>query len=420
LTRKRKKTEASKPTPNEAQPPPPVPPIKEGGQESTAQPPQDGPHESLAKRLKRIAWRATALYIWARLVLAVIIGDGLASRLGSSLVSHVISGLDRLGFTPVSPSHVALVLKLGWVLTIVECSPGQFIGLFCYLVSFPVWFWVLAIYGRFIKESRSESLQAARPSLRPKPRRRPYVAICVAGLLGWYLLFGEAPTNKTIWVAVVLSGILMVLLAYRAFRRATLMTDSDATLLLNFERQALAILNNAAKFTAECKEKLPSRSQAQGHMRTYKCWRWYFVTLAASLRGKRGKNLVSSIIVFYYALSLILLAASAVLFWAFTMKAISPSSVGFSNCLMTSVSHFLPGITPPVLPTVLPSWVAVGPGVTAWILLGVYVAASSSVLQTKMAAYNQRAETTYVCLRKTTVGIRALLSFLNVIQKRES
>lgn len=375
--------------------------------------------EGLAKRLKEIAWRGTGFYVWSRLIIAMFGGDHFVQALNSFLVLHAIAGLASLGFAPVSASHLGVVLKVGWVLVITGFNPLQPVVFVLYLLCFPMLFLFYILFRPSYLEARRTAVQqSAKSGLRPNPSQRPNVAICGSGLLGWYVLFGDAPTTRSIWVAVTLSGALMILLAYRAFRSATPTSDSDATLLAKIERQALQAINNATTLMRKSNEKAPTRLEAHAHRRIYRALRLYFVTLAASMRGKRGRNLISSIIVFYYALSLILLAAAAVLFWAFAIKAISPVGIQFSYCLLASVSHFLPGVSPPVMPSTLPLWTVFGPGITAWVLLGIYVAASTSVLPGRQVAYAQRVQKTYLCLRKCAKSVRSCLRIMDSVLDR--
>jgi len=374
---------------------------------------------SLPKRLKLVAWRGTGIYLWGRLILAVFGGDRLASALNSLILSRIIEGLSLLGFAPVGASRLGTVLKVGWALAITGFSPAQLAGLFFYLISFPVSFiFYIAFRKAVVETRRATNPPTPGPGLRSRLNHRPSVSICGSALLGWYVLFGEGPTTRTVWVAVALSGALVVLLTYRAFRRAAPMSESDATPLGNIERQAIGTEAAATKIVQTGSVNLPTRIQALINTQLYGALRWYFVSLAASLRGKRGRNLISSLIVFYYALSLILLAASAVLFWAFAIKAVSPAGVSFSACLLVSVSHFLPGVSAPPVPAALPLWAILGPGITAWVLLGVYVTASTSFLPAMQKAYVQRMQTTSLILRKCVASIRQWLRLLQRVLAR--
>jgi hypothetical protein len=194
----------------------------------------------------------------------------------------------------------------------------------------------------------------------------------------------------------------MIALAYRAFQRAKPTSQADAAPLISMEKIANGAMNIGQQW-----EKHKSQTQS-ALLVTIKIDRWHknaLVYLAAFIRGKRGRDRVYALLVLQYALSLLLLLASAVLFWAFCIRVSSPAQFEFSRCLLVSVSHFLPGITPPPTPSELPIWVMLGPGFTAWILLGIYVGASASLLPGKQGAYAQRAQLTYALLRKGVVAI---------------
>jgi len=365
--------------------------------------------------LKRIAWRVTAIYVWLRIISLFFGGDRFLQALTTFIITHAIALLGALGFVTVSGSHFGLVLKVGWVLIVTGFSPVQLAAFFIYLVSFPIWFLFYAFFRKEISQLRVQ--QGFKPGLRPAKVRRPAVALFGSALLGWYALFGNTSSSRASYVAVFLSGVLMILLAYRAFRRAAPTSDSDATVLPNIERQALSVITNVGRLMAKYKEALPAlpeRSDIYGNRKIYQGLRYYFVSLAANMRRKR----IYTILVLHYALSLIFLDASAVLFWTFAIKAISPAQFQLSQCLLVSVSHFLPGIVPPAMPSPLPMWVALGPGFTALVLLGIYVGASASLLPGKQAAYAQRAQTTYLCIRKCVAAIKMYLRAADAVLKR--
>jgi hypothetical protein len=357
----------------------------------------------------------TGIYLWARLVLTLLGGDNLVRAAGSYLTSQIISVLDSLGFAPVGASHLGIVLKVGWVLAITGFSGSQLLGLFLYVVFFVAWFPFYIAFRKTILEAyRDAAVKGNRSGLRARSRRWPLVTICGSGLLGWYVLFGEAPTTKTIWAAVALSGAFFFLLTYRAFRRAAPIDDSDSTPLSAIDRVSVAVINTIGKTIQGINEKPLTLVSVRINKRIYGFLRRIFVNLAATLRGRRGRSLVSSIAVFYYSLSLIFLAGSAVLFWAFVIKAVSPSGIPFKGCLIASTSHFLPGV-PPTVALVLPAWAVLGPGITAWVLLGVYLAASTSLLPGRVSAYVQRAKTTYKCVRLCVKCIRLVLRMFNAV-----
>lgn len=380
------------------------------GTESTAHSPAADPW---MKRIKRVAWRATAIYFWARLILGFVGAGPFFDRLAASAAAHIVATLDRFGFAPTGASSFVDVLRAGWVLAITGWRPGQIIGLFFYVLSFPVWYLFYSLFKDTIAQNASSS--EAKAGLRPAQTPRPAVTLFASGLLGWYVLFGDTNERGPIWTAVFLSGLLMISLAYRAFQRARPISHADTTLLPMIEKMAIS----ASTTAQQALEK--SKNQKQGEvLGTIKINGWYrnaLVYIAVLIRGKGGRNRIYAFVAIQYALFLFCLVGSAVIFWGFYIKAIAPTDISTSRCLLVSVSHFLPGVTPPALPFQLPQSASLGPGITAWILVGIYVAASGSLLPGNQGAYGQRAQGTYVLLRQAVVKMGVLLARLRSLPK---
>jgi hypothetical protein len=320
--------------------------------------------------------------------------------------------LDSLGFVPVSASHVAWVIAAGWVLAITGYSVRQIAYLFIYVLSFPAVFLIYLFFGKEITHLRvALDTPSGRTGLRPTQHHRPAVALCGSALLGWYLLFGDTVAKRPIAVATILSGVFVVLLAYRAFQRAKPISHDDTAPLLALERMA-AIATNSASQQWE-KHKLQNRNNVLINIKINRWTKNLHVMLAWFLRGKHGRNRIYAIVVFQYAISLIALVAAAVLFWAFCLKLAAPTALQFSTCLLISLSHFLPGVAPPAVSVQIPWWDSLGPGLTALVLLGVYVAASSSLLPAKQAAYAQRMQITYASLRRSAAALKTYVSRLD-------
>jgi hypothetical protein len=369
--------------------------------------------EGWTKRLKRTAWQATGIYLWARLIAALFGGGHLAHAASLYFASQIISVLNSWGFAPVGASHLGIVLKVGWALAITGFSGSQLLGLALYVVFFPAWFPLYIVFRKKILEAyRDAAIKANRSGLLARSNRWPLVTICGSGLLGWYVLFGEAPTTKTIWAAVALSGAFFVLLTYRAFRRAAPIDDSDPTPLNVIDTVSTAVINMMGKTIQNVEEKRLTIASVRINKGIYGFLGWIFVNLAATLRGRRGRSLISSIAVLYYSLSLVFLAGSAVLFWAFVIKTVSASASSFEDCLIASTSHFLPGVSPTGA-LVPPTWAVLGPGITAWVLLGVYLSASTSLLPGRVSAYIQRGKSTYSRVRTCLKCIHLIVRMFN-------
>jgi len=360
------------------------------------------------QHLKKYVWRLTAAYVWLRLIVGVFGGNSLLEVSDSFLFSHLVAGLNWLGFMPGNASNLGLVVKVGWPLIITGFSPWHLTELFIYIYSFPVWFGFYSAFSEELSQTTASSAQQqSKPGLRPAQKQLPVVALFGSGLLGWYVLFGDATKNRPIWAAIVLSGALMAALAYRAFQRAKPTNHADAAPLITIEKMATGIISNVGIQWE--KNKIQKRSEVLVVIKLYRWYRSILLRIAAFIRGKRGRDRIYALLVFQYALSLLLLLASAVVFWAFCIKATSPAEFQFSKCLLVSVSHFLPGVTAPAMPSGVPLWAVLGPGFTAWILLGIYVSASTSLLPGKQSAYALRAQVTYSLLRQCIGVVRAYI-----------
>jgi hypothetical protein len=324
------------------------------------------------------------------------------------IASRLFAGLSRLGFAPINASSLGPVLRVAWVLVITGFSVAQFVGLFAYIVSFPVWFPFYIAFHKEVEAAKvSSSQQGPKTGLRPSQRRWPTVAWLGCALLAWYILFGDTSSIRQVWIAVFLSGGLLLALAYRAFQRAKPISHADVAVLTRIERFASSTTTTVRNQWE--KNKLQKKKDVIG---TVKIYSWYLPVLvyqAAFVRGKRGRDRTYSLVVFQYALSLVFLLVSAVIFWAFCFKATSPTDLQLSRCMLVSASRFLPGVTSSVVPPQTPLWILFGPGFTAWILLGIYVAASSSLLAGKQNSYAQRASNTYLLLRRCIVAVRRYL-----------
>ncbi|SPE44286.1 exported hypothetical protein [Candidatus Sulfotelmatobacter sp. SbA7] len=92
-----------------------------------------------------------------------------------------------------------------------------------------------------------------------------------------------------------------------------------------------------------------------------------------------------------YIVFLILVALSAILFWAFAIKVAVPSEqlVPLTAALRASASHFLPGISDSAH-TQLPWWAEFGPALTSWVLFVVYIGPVGAALPVRQEDFLKR------------------------------
>jgi hypothetical protein len=351
------------------------------------------------KRFKAYAWRLTGFYFWLRFVLWIAGEDGWLTSLGHSSSQWSISTLASFGYAPTGATHLPTVVKVGWILTVTEFNILQLIGLFLYLLAFPI----IMPFIIFFSES-FERIRATAASSEVKPhglsssrQSWPLFTIAAFGLLAWYLLYGDASTFRTIIPGVLFSFVLFLLLAYRAFQKAKPASLTDASILNSLEGFALSSVTGMTNTLADNLKK--PKSELLVALKINSWQKGCLIRTAAFLRGNKGKDRVYIILVFQFALSLLLLGASAVLFWALVIRSTLHPLLPFSTCVLIAMSHFLVGIETPHVEAVVPIWASLGPSITALILFGIYVAASASLLPGKQQAYAERASGAYLKLR---------------------
>jgi hypothetical protein len=385
--------------------------VLEGVPETPHEPVQSLPQDKPArqaklsgwKRFKRYAWRITGFYFWLRFVLWIAGEDDWLTLLGQRSSQWAISTLASFGYAPTGATHLPLVAKVGWILTVTEFSIGQLIGLFLYLLTFPVIMLFIIFFNEAFETTRANiaSKEEKPHGLSSRRQSWPLFTIAAFGLLAWYLLYGDASTFRTIIPGVLFAFILLLLLAYRAFQRAKPASISDAAILNSLERNAAVALTGMTNNLADNLKK--PRAELSVTLRVNSLQKWQLIRTAAFLRGKKGKDRVYIILVFQFAFSLLLLGVSAVLFWALVIRAVSHPLLSFSTCALIAMSHFLVGIETPHIEAVIPVWATLGPSITAFILFGVYVAAAASLLPGKQQAYAERASAAYLKLRLSAV-----------------
>lgn len=374
--------------------------------------PRGTPLAKAWKRFKRYAWRATGLYAWFRVGCALFTDNHIPRSLGTKLANFLLKSLSAVGFEPSGALHLPFVLKVWWTSLIVQFEISESVGLAIYLLSFPA---LLLLYLPFRREfnkilTETEASQGTGRGLAPRKKAFPLSAICSCLLFGWYLLYGGSDKRLPLLLAVFLAGVLFILVAYKAFLRAKPLGSSDLSGLSSVEEYASKGLK---AILAQVKDNTQKPASLAISLKMFRWQRWILIHLAAFLRGKRGKDRIYLLLVLQYALSLLLLGACAVLFWALTLRSIDPANLSNFMSLILVLHHFLPGIASPSVKTLLPLWAELGPGITAWVLLGAYVAASGSLLPGKQLAYAERAEKTFAKVRLATVTFNQLLQVMS-------
>ena len=102
---------------------------------------QQASKKKIASTVKRVAWRATGIYVWFEILRKVLFGQSpTESQLGKRLAEF----LSSIGFAPIDATQLVTIVKIGWVLIVTSFKPVEILGLAIYLTFFLVL--PLAIY----------------------------------------------------------------------------------------------------------------------------------------------------------------------------------------------------------------------------------------------------------------------------------
>lgn len=172
----------------------------------------------VAQRAKPYSWRATAAYFWITALASVVGLGGALTGAEDLLFGRTAGGLAAVGFEPANERYLEAVLKVLWVLIIINFRPLGLLGLAAYTLSFPVWVPALLLLNRYFVAYGTEPL-GARNIQRGEGRSFPLVAACIALLGGWFLLYGGSFQWQQVLPGIVLSGLLLLALSLRLFLR---------------------------------------------------------------------------------------------------------------------------------------------------------------------------------------------------------
>ena len=365
-----------------------------------------GKEKGYPARLKAFAWRATAIYLWLRFLAGAILGRSILQSAEVAIFSQLTGFLSGIGFEPVNAAYLPAVLKLGWFFVITGFSPGGMIGFCFYTIFLPIWVPIYYLFRDVADEARAETKKSEKPGLRPKRSHRPLVSISLAALIGWFAVYGASTTKLQIAPGVMFSGVLFLVLAYRSFQRAKPITERDAAGLKSFEQMGLQFVKHDVEERLKQQEWPKKKGDVLLQLKFPRLVEWIYRQVALFLRGKKGRERISMLVLADYVVALLFLAASAIVFWALVMRfVVAPAEIPLSVCLQMSASRFIPGLAPPNS-VALPTWLAVGPSLTAWLLFLVYAGVSASILPQRQEAFANRLNRTYRSLRFITLYYR--------------
>lgn len=351
-------------------------------------------------RVKRWAWRATALLFWAELGSLILGREGLfhsGLREATGLFRDLMVST---GFTPPDTRYLVPVLKVSWALLIANFQPVQVLGLLIYCFAaplvFPVWLMYRPHLKRFSKEQLAEAKKrgvvAAKRTFHPR-------AFCATALLAWFLLYGDSAAGLHALLGAVVAAALFVSLILRSFSETRPPIGEDAPLLPRLSQIFLDVASNLVK-TKRPETKLAAVGIHVVYGHAHRACR----RLAILLRGRRGRNRVAAYVLAEYLLSLTTLGFAALLFWTLALKVyLAPSPVGNSVLLGHTLSKFVPGVAPTVIGQARPLWLDAGPGVTSFVLFVLFVGPAASLLPLRQQVYVKRVAVSYRHLRGLTL-----------------
>jgi hypothetical protein len=310
------------------------------------------------------------------------------SQIESSIGGQIIGFLSSVGFAPVNTALLSTILKIGWVLAISGFKLFEAGGLFLYILTFPIWVPIVVLFKFFTRNQEKEPSKS-KPTERGllQTRRSPsnLFAICASLLLGWFLLYGNSNATRQLIPGVVLAGVFLTLLTYRMFLRVKPEKD------VNVDVPPFGWLGKISVAAADAqrqrlKKEYKNKSEVQTDRKVVDFTRKVFVRITFLLRGQIAQKRISLYVLGEYLFSLIMVAASAILFWALLLKATYATSLSLFTCIHLSVAHFLPGLQPPQVAFALPVWASIAPAATAWVLFVLCIGPASSMIPERQRA----------------------------------
>jgi hypothetical protein len=367
-------------------------------------PAQNAPAEKKPPTIKKIAWRTTATIYWLWRITRFVLGKEFLNSAASPPLGHLAAFLSSIGFAPVHSEYLPRMLQIGWLLTIAGFKPFELLGLSIYLEIAPLTLIGYLIFKDYGKDMVTETNE--KRGLRPAKIRRPALTTAALLLLGWFFLYGDASGRRALMSGAIISGILFFLLAARAFQRVKPPVYPDGSERVSgFERIGFSVSTSAGdtiKRALDAKKKM----DVNGSLFIYQKWRSIWRRYALLMRGQAGKDRLYLFLLVDYVVSLLILGAAAILFWAILAKLASTPSV-YSLAVFAQIcsSYFLPNIKPPSVPITSAVWVQVGSSITAFILFVLFVGAAASLLPSRYAAYTEKLNLKYRVARKLAVNL---------------
>lgn len=370
-------------------------------------------------RCKSYAWRLTAIYVWLKILFIFLGFYPDVTQLESKIGGGLISSLSSVGFAPVNTILLSTILKTGWILTITGFKLFEAAGLLIYIITFPLWVPIVLLFKLLTKndDSNDSKPKAVERGLIPSKRSRGKLfAIVGSLLLAWFLLYGSANASKPLIPGVILSAIFLALLTYRMFLRVKPEKEVNVDLppfgwLAKLAQAAVSMQQGRQK------KEYKTKGDVEADRKIVDFTRRVFVRITFLLRGQIAQKRISLYVLGEYLFSFIMVAASAILFWALLLKAAYATSLSLLTCLHVSVSHFLPGLQAPQTAISLPVWTSIAPAATAWILFVLCIGPASSMIPERQRATVRGLSKIHDLYRKSVGTLAKERLFLRKIER---
>jgi hypothetical protein len=304
------------------------------------------------------------------------------------LSSGLVRALSAVGFRPVHSENVGTVLKIGWLLAIAGFRPLELLGCLIYIWTSPLILVAYLVFRDLLRELHAPVSEKV--GLRPARSRSRALNVASLALVGWYVLYSEATDTAPLIVGAVVVGVLFSLLLWVAFQRIRPVNITDSQPASILERIGLSLLEGVPA-NLERVRSSEKRQDTIVPIFLFERLRRFYRSVSLLIRGQGGKDRLYLALLLEYVISLILLGAIAILFWAIAMKAaIAPSSLSIREFLDVAVAYFVPSFSRLAVPFPIPLWVSFGENATAVLLFVLYVGAAASILPSRQRAYAER------------------------------
>jgi hypothetical protein len=357
-----------------------------------------------SEKLKKIAWRVTATGYWLWWIVSFFLGSELLHRFSSAMMVRLVGFLSSVGFTPTHSEYLPKILRFGWLLTIVGFNPIELLGLWIYVCIAPLTLLLYSIFKDYGKDLRKA--QTEKKGLRPPKVRRPAVTTFSLLLLGWFVVYGEASSRRTLMAGAILSGFLFFSLASRTFQRVRPPMHTNPERSGIAEMVAMPLFTGATDAVTKAAN-AKAKSDMLGSLFIYQKARFIWRNLALLMRGEAGRNRLYLLLLADYVISFLVLGTAAILFWAILDKTLSvPTTPSLSTFIHLSSSYLMPNIKSPLSGENLPLWAQMGSSITSFVLFVLFVGAAASLLPSRYSAYAERLKNRYHVNRKFALAFK--------------